>query len=198
LLNLIDKRDTPLHIYHINHLGPLSSTKKSYKHILAVVDAFTKFVWLYPTRSTTTEEVLTRLKRQSMIFGNPARIISDQGTAFTSTTFKSYCKEEGIEHVLITTGLSRGNDQIERVNRTIIPVLTKLSMPKPLEWYKHVDAVQQHINSSYNRSIKRTPFELMIGKPMRLKTDIRLQELMEAEGYSKNNARSLEMRPNKT
>jgi len=38
------------------------------------------------------------------------------------------------------------------------------------------------INSSYNRSVKRTPFELMIGKPMRLKTNIRLQELMEAEG----------------
>jgi len=104
-------------------------------------------------RLITTEEVLTRLRRQSVIFGNPASIISDRGTAFTSATFKSYCKEEGIEHMLIITGLLRG--KIERVNRIIL-ILTKLSMPKSLELYKHVDAVQQHINSSYNQSVKKT------------------------------------------
>jgi len=57
-------------------------------------------------------------------------------------------------------------------------------MPKPLEWYKHVDAVQQHINSTYSRSTKRTPFELKIGKPTKLKTDIRLQELIETESIT--------------
>lgn len=35
-LRSLDKGSTPLHTYHIDHLGPLSSTAKSYKHILVV------------------------------------------------------------------------------------------------------------------------------------------------------------------
>lgn len=43
LLNPIEKGDTPLKTYHIDHLGPLESMAKSYKPILLVIDAFSKF-----------------------------------------------------------------------------------------------------------------------------------------------------------
>jgi len=49
LLNPIDK-GAPLHAYYIDHLDPLPSTKKSYKHILAVVDVFIKFGCIQPDR----------------------------------------------------------------------------------------------------------------------------------------------------
>lgn len=113
LLNSIAKGEVPLDTYHIDHLGPLPSTKKSYNHIFLIVDAFSKFVWLYATRSTNTVEVLNILKKQSIIFGNPRRIILDRGTAFTPNDFQGYCKEEHIEHVLITTGIPRANGQAE-------------------------------------------------------------------------------------
>jgi transposase InsO family protein len=48
------------------------------------------------------------------LFGNSRRIILDQGAAFTSNDFQNYCKEENIEYVLITIGISRGNSQVER------------------------------------------------------------------------------------
>jgi len=80
-----------LHTYHVDHLGPLESTHKDYKHILAVIDAFTKFVWLYPTKTVTSKEVIEKLELQKSIFGNPSRIISDRGTAFTSREFEDYC-----------------------------------------------------------------------------------------------------------
>ena len=54
ILHPIEKEETPLHTYHIDHLGPLESTHKNYKHIFAVIDVFTKFVWFYPTNSTDT------------------------------------------------------------------------------------------------------------------------------------------------
>lgn len=43
-LHPIPKPDIPLHTYHDDHLGPLETTSKSYNHILAVIDSFTKFV----------------------------------------------------------------------------------------------------------------------------------------------------------
>lgn len=97
-LNVIDKGTVPLDTYHIDHIEPLPSTKKRYHHILVVIDAFSKFVWLYAIRSTTTAEVIDRLGKQSNIFGNPRRIISNRGTAFTSHEFEQYCKDENIQH----------------------------------------------------------------------------------------------------
>ncbi|XP_029178223.1 uncharacterized protein K02A2.6-like [Nylanderia fulva] len=182
-LHQIDK-EAPLDTYHIDHLGPMPSTQKKYQYILAVIDAFTKFVWLYPTKSTTTTEVLNHLMEQSAIFGNPRRIVSDQGTAFTSHDFESYCKDEGIEHIAIVTGVPRGNGQIERLNRTLIPLLTKLSIPHSTQWYKFVTRAQQYLNQMPSRSTGKTPFDLLFGTRMRLKEDPQIKEILEAENVN--------------
>ena len=57
----------PLHTYHADHLGPLDITNKNYNHILAIIDSFTKFIWLYLTKSTTAREVTNRLDVQKYI-----------------------------------------------------------------------------------------------------------------------------------
>jgi len=93
-------------------------------------------------------EVLSILKKQSIIFGNPRRINSDRGAAFTSNDFQSYCRKENIEHVLITTGVLRSNGQVERVNRRLIPLLSKLADPAREEWYKHLGLAQQCLNTT--------------------------------------------------
>jgi len=66
-LNPIDKVDKALVTYYIDHVGPMEITKKRYNHIPVVVDAFSKYVWLYPTRSTGVEEGLNCLDRQAII-----------------------------------------------------------------------------------------------------------------------------------
>lgn len=179
LLNPIMKPDVPFNTYHLDHLGPLPSTAKTYKYLLVVVDAFTKFVWIYPTKSTSSEEVLQKLQFQSSLFGNPYRIITDRGAAFTSTQFKDYCVSEAIGHVLVTTGVPRGNGQVERINRTIISVLSKMTSDNPMKWYKFVPDLQRTLNSSICRSTNRTPFELMVGVPMHSRNDVSLTAMIE-------------------
>ncbi|KAK9702615.1 Integrase zinc binding domain [Popillia japonica] len=90
-LQPIFKEAVPLHTYHLDHLGPLETTAKSYKHILAVlavIDGFTKFVWLYPVKTTSTRETLSKLEIQKQVFGNPTQIVTDTGSAFTSSDLK--------------------------------------------------------------------------------------------------------------
>lgn len=181
LLRPIEKGDCPLETYHVDHLGPLATTKKNYKHLLVVVDGFTKFVWIYPVKSTTSEETITKLEAQASIFGNPKRIISDRGTAFTANAFKQYCDENNIEHLTITTGVPRGNGQVERIIRTIIPVLTKLSLENPNDWFKYTTGLQRILNSTFQRSIGRTPFEMLVGAKMRTPEQITILEALEEE-----------------
>lgn len=181
LLNPLNKGITPLETFHIDHLGPLPSTKKSYRHILVVVDAFSKFTWLYATRSTGAGEVITRLRKQAAVFGNPYRIISDRGAAFTSEEFAKYCEDEKIQHQLITTGVPRGNGQVERVNRTLLPLLTKLAHPKREEWYRYLELAQQCLNVTMHRSIGTTPFRVLFGTHARLRDNPEVRELLEKE-----------------
>ncbi|GFW97600.1 transposon Tf2-11 polyprotein [Trichonephila clavipes] len=116
LLNPIPKEDLPLSTYHVDFIGPLPTTNKNYNHIFTVIDAFTKFTWLYPTKSTTAQEAIERLKLQQKTFGNPSRVISDKGGAFRSKEFEDYCADEQIRNVQITTGVPRGNGQVKRIH----------------------------------------------------------------------------------
>ncbi|GFU27273.1 transposon Ty3-I Gag-Pol polyprotein, partial [Nephila pilipes] len=116
------------------HLGPLVTSSKKYKHVFAVIDAFSKFTWLYPTKSTEAAEAINRLENQRHVYGNPARIITDKGSTFTSSTFEDYCNKQNILHISITAGLLRSNGQIEKQNSTIIAVLSNLSVYNPEKW----------------------------------------------------------------
>lgn len=181
LLRPIPKGDAPLNTYHIDHLGPMASTSKLYKYLLVIVDGFSKFVWIYPTKTTNTKEVLDKLTAMQQIFGNPQRIITDKGTAYTSSHFNDYCTAENIAHVTITTGVPRGNGQVERIHRIIIPVLTKLSLDNPDRWYRHVSKLQMCINSTYQRSVDMSPFEALFGVKLRQREDTQTLALIEQE-----------------
>ncbi|GFW19935.1 hypothetical protein TNCV_866411 [Trichonephila clavipes] len=145
------------------------------------MDAFSKFTWLYPTRSTETAEVINRLENQRHIFGNPARIITDKGSAFTFSAFEDYCKKQNILHISITTGRPRSNGQIQKQNSTIIAVLSKLSVDDPEKWYSHVPHLQEILNSTLQRSIKMIPFELLFGTKIKSCQNIEIVELLNDE-----------------
>lgn len=193
---MIEKGELPLDTFHIDHLGPLPTTRKDYKYIFAIVDAFTKFVWLYATKTTNASEVIDKLKKQSFIFGNPQRIILDRGTAFTSKEFTDYCTTENINHVLITTGVPRANGQIERVNQVLISLLTKLSDPKREEWFKHLNLAQLYLNCAPHKSIGTTPFRLLYGIHARVRENPQILELLEREWIDnfESNRNELRMR----
>lgn len=176
----INKEPIPFDTFHLDHLGPMPSTNKNYAHILAIIDSFTKFVWLFPVKSTTANETINKLKIVTNVFGNPRRIIADRGTAFTSNIFKEFCREEDIQLNFCTTGVPRGNGQIERINRIIISTLSKLSIENAEKWFKHVEDVQRVINSTHQRTINTTPFELMFGVKMR-KKDVDIQRMIDEE-----------------
>ncbi|GFW62681.1 hypothetical protein TNCV_2624441 [Trichonephila clavipes] len=98
-LNPFPKEDLPMSTYHVDFIGPLPTTNKNYNHIFTVIDTFTKFTWLYPTKSTTAQEAIERLKLQQKTFGNPSRVINDNGGAFRPKEFEDHCVDEQISNV---------------------------------------------------------------------------------------------------
>ncbi|GBM30732.1 hypothetical protein AVEN_68350-1, partial [Araneus ventricosus] len=121
--------------------------------MLCVIDSFTKFVWLYPIKSIFSQEVISKLELKKSIFGNPRRIISDKGSAFNSKEFDDYCSSESIQHLSVTTGLPRANGQVERLDSTVIAVISRLSKDDPTKWFKFVHELQRILYSTYQRNI---------------------------------------------
>lgn len=78
--------------------------------------------------------------------------------------------------------MARGNGQVERVNRILIPILSKLAAPRADNWYKYVELTQRYINSTPNRSTGFSPFDVLLGVRMRQKQDPQLTEIIEKEG----------------
>lgn len=154
------------------------------KHILSIVDAFTKFIKLYPCKSTTSAEAIKHLKAYFRNYSKPYRIISDRGTSFTSEAFENFLREESVGHILIATATPRANGQVERFNRVIIPVLSKLA-EHPAKWEKVVDAVEFVLNNSVCRATGETPSRLLFGinqlGPINDELRIHLNSDMESE-----------------
>ena len=181
LLMPIPKDDQPLQTIHADHLGPMTTTDKKYQYIFAIIDGFTKFGWLYPTKTTSSREVIEKMNMHRQIFGNPIRLITDKATAFTSHDFQDYCDENKIQHKTITTGVPRGNGQIERLNQSIISVLTKLCVSEPRKWYRHVPEIQMVLNSTFQRAINTSPFEALFGTSMRKESSLAILDMLEED-----------------
>jgi transposase InsO family protein len=180
-LQPIPKGEGPMETWHIDHLGPLPSTSKRYEYILSVVDGFSKFTWLFPVKRTAVDEALKKLEVLADVFGYPRRIVADRGAAFTSGRFRNFCECNGIELHHITTGVPRGNGQVERVHRVVIAVLSKLSLEDPGKWYQKVPAVQRYLNASFHRAVRASPFKVMFGVEMKINEELQITEVIEDE-----------------
>jgi len=90
-----------------------------------------------------------------------------------------YCDRQKIQHLLIATGVPRGNGQVERLHKIVFPMRSKLSLEIPGCWYKHVRKVQQIINNTEPRSTKVSPFKLLTGLGMGISGDVQLKSLLQ-------------------
>lgn len=167
-LHPIEKGSIPFETIHVDHLGPFVKTEDDNKYVLGVICAYSKYVMLEAVKSTGSDETVAALQKLMAHYGKPKRIISDQGTAYTSTKFKNFCSEYEIKHVLIAAGTPRANGQIERVNRVILNCLPTITKDvEHSDWDEKIYELQWAINNSTHRITKQTPAELIFNyKPI--------------------------------
>jgi hypothetical protein len=170
-LHNIPKGDKPFMTIHVDHYGPLEKTPTGKKFILEVIDSFTKFVTLFAVKSTKTCEVISSLKTYFRFYSVPFRLISDRGSCFTSSEFQKFIEQYGFAHVKVATGTPEANGQIERVNRDLTPILSKLSDLRN-RWDKALADVEFAINNSYCRSVGNSPSKLLFGVNQKDKNDL--------------------------
>ena len=152
----------PFHTLHADCLGPLPTTVEGFKHVLVVVDAFTKYCVLLPMKSVTTAEAKEKLETIIGLFGTPKRLITDAATAFKNTTFPKYLETWNIEYHFVTPDVHRGNGQVERYMRTIRNLM-RIETRVKSEWSSGLWKLQLALNSTVQNTTKMTPLQLLMG-----------------------------------
>lgn len=197
LLHPIPPGKRPYETIHMDHLGPFVQSSRQNTELLVVIDNLTKFVHLFPARNTSAKYVLKSLKELVTQRGLPKNIISDRGTCFTSHAFDEYCLTNGISHILNATRHPRANGQVERVNRTVLPVIAMaMTDARQKDWDKHIKEIERWLNTSVNKTTGKTPFELLYGYLPRFDDGIlrEITDVAENEEYQSPNLLQQEAR----
>jgi len=156
-LRLIPKGSKTFELIHIDHYGPVDSGR-SKKQLFVVVDGFIKFVRLYTTKTTNTREVIAALKDCFRAYSKPKCIISDRESYFTSKESDDFMLDFDIKHMKLATGSPQANEEVERINRSLGPMIAKLEEPeKGIYWDLVIDKVEHVLNNTQHRSIKQSP-----------------------------------------
>ena len=60
----------PFHTVHIDHKGPLNPMSDGKHHCLVVIDAFSRFIRVYPDKSTDATNTIEEMSTFIPSFGN--------------------------------------------------------------------------------------------------------------------------------
>lgn len=97
----------PMDKLFIDYLGPLPRTRKGNQYILVAIDAFSRFIWLVPSRNVTAGITIAHLTNIFSLFGPPKQMVSDNAPAFRSGPFRSFCFNNAIKHITTTPTIRR-------------------------------------------------------------------------------------------
>lgn len=183
LLHNIPKSDVPFSTLHIDHLAPASrSGPSANRYIFPVIDAFTKYVKLYATKTTNASEVIKNLKTYFEHYSRPLRIISDRGSCFTCHEFEEFVKERNIQHIKVATASPQANGQVERLNRTILPMIAKLVDERGTHWSNVLKDVEYACNNTISKATNESPSMLLFGIRQRGNVTDELRDALESSG----------------
>jgi transposase InsO family protein len=133
----------------MDYMGPLPETSHGNKHILVVVDHFTKWCEAFATpdqkASTVAPLLISRIFSR---FGPPAVLHSDQGRNFESILMHEICDAMGITKTRATAYHPQCDGKTERQNRTLQSMLSSFVSSRKDDWDSWLDCVTFAYNTS--------------------------------------------------
>jgi IS30 family transposase len=101
-------------------MGPFKMAPGGYKHILVVVDKFTKWIEVPTVTTVTSKEAAKFTEDITHRFRVPNRIVIDLGKAFTGLDFWDFCQDSLINVYYSSVAHPRRNGQVERANGMVL------------------------------------------------------------------------------
>ena len=137
------------------------------EYYFLVVDSYSKWPEIIPTRQTTAQATVQMLRGLCARFGIPETVVSDNGTQFTSSEFRDFCMENGIHHVRTAPYHPQSNGQAERFVDTFKRAVKKIREGRG-EMHEALDEFLFTYRNTPNRILdQKSPGEMMLNRKVR-------------------------------
>jgi transposase InsO family protein len=175
---------------HLDFLGPFTTSSRGNRHILSMVDQFTKWIELVPLPEQSAESTCKALVENWIArFGAPRIIHTDQGKNFDSKLFRCLCEALEISKTRTTPYHPRSNGQVERYNQQIASYIRCFLEGKIEDWDQYLPLLGMSLRATVSRSTGYTPNMLCLGREVNLPLDVLLgtnvQESVEPSDYAR-------------
>ena len=162
--------------WHIDILSGLPTTKDKYKHILVVVDSYSKWMEAHPLRSQEATEVAAVLYREVITrYGAPRTLISDRGQTFMSKLTAAMCELFQITRHYVSAYHPATNSVVERANSIILQGFRMYCKDQQDDWPEILPSVMMaHRMTPCTQASQVSPFFLLFGREMHIPIDTAL------------------------
>ena len=151
---------------HIDYAGPMFGFM-----FLVIVDAHSKWLEVYPMKSTTTFKTIESLRDCFARFGLPVMLVSDNGPQFTSHEFKTFMQNNGIKHKTTAPFKPSSNGQAERYVSTLKQSLRAMNeYPGTIRQKLSTFLIQYR--KAPNMTTSHSPAMLMMKREIRTRIDL--------------------------
>ena len=163
--------------WHMDILSGLPTTKEKYKHVLLVVDSYSKWCECFPLRTQEATEVAAVLFREIISrYGAPRVLISDRGKNFMSNLVKALSELFEIKRSYTSAYHPMTNGLVESKNSYILQALRAYCKGQQDDWPELLPGIMMAYRSTpATQSSDFSPFFLLYGREMRLPIDTVLQ-----------------------
>ena len=143
-------------------------------HCLVVIDAFWRFIQVYPVKSTDATHTIEAMSTFITFFEIPQKLVYDRGTSFMSTDFSTFLLEFGITHAPRTKWSPWTNGKVEIQNKHFSRFFRCFLSEAGNNWAKVACQFAFALNTSGNSSTGTTPYEIVFGFKPQLTISLKL------------------------
>lgn len=157
----------PFEMVALDHWGPVPRSRNGNRHLLVIVDIFTKYVVLCPSPNTRAARVAKTLEEEIFLRFNPPRIIlSDNYRPMVGRAMTELLQQYEVQRWTIPFYHSQANPA-ERYVRTVSEAIRAMVMERDGDqrsWDRDIPKLQWAINTTKNKTSKKSPFVINFGR----------------------------------
>ena len=131
------------------------------KNFLLVVDAYSKWLEVFPMKKTDATAVCDILRYLFSAHGFPKQVVSDNGPPFTSKEYRDFLDANGIEQPPVPPYHPSSNAQVERYVKIFKKGMNKLKSTT-LSLSQKIATVLMTYRNTKHQTTLRTPAELFL------------------------------------
>ena len=152
----------------------LTRDRYGYRYVLTVIDAFSRWVMLYPLKTMETEEFLRAFIQHIGIFGSPMEVLTDQGNQLISDKMREVLTMLKTKHKISVAYSHEENAMVERSNKESIRYLRAMCYEANTseKWSDILPFAQRICNAEVVSSIGVSPAQIIFGAAIDLDRSI--------------------------